>query len=77
MTQARKALFTQLLKEAFPQVRFRVKVGLTVFYEECISVSWTNGPTERRVNKLLGASGPRRDICCYRTVKPTHLRLVE
>ena len=77
MTQARKVLFTQLLKEAFPHVRFRVKVGLTVFYEECISVSWTNGPTERRVKKLIGAPGSKRDIVCYRYVKPSHLQLMK
>lgn len=64
MTQARKVLFDQLLKEAFPHVRFRVIVGVTVFFEECISVRWTNGPTERRVKQLIGAPGRRGTSAC-------------
>jgi hypothetical protein len=77
MTWARKMVFDQMLKRAFPRTRFRVTVDLTVHFEECISIRWTNGPTERAVNKLIGAPGPRRDICTYRTVKPTHLQLVK
>ena len=37
LTLARKKAFEKILAAAYPHVRFRVKVALTVFYEECVA----------------------------------------
>ena len=37
LSWGRKKAFEKILAAAYPHVRFRVKVALTVFYEECVA----------------------------------------
>jgi len=71
-------MLRQLLKQPYPRMRFSVSVGPTAEPGlQGVSVSWTNGPTERRVAKLLAPVTNKKSLFVFRRVKPTHLRLVD